>query len=212
MAKAKQHKSKAKINLRGWYILIAAAVVLFASTLPIFSNVYVQIAIQIVGYVTLAVAVAIEIADIVKKKDARLQIDLFMTAFAVILIAMAGYFVFSERAALESKTLRVAVQNAIPGIKASLPENSTETGGTLASVWVSKTEKYVFVEYLTDNSLPETVQTDDTELKQHVVDLVCNDSKYESVLSKGWGFTFLYTSTLDGKTYQVNVTSSDCPS
>lgn len=210
----KQHKhnskAKAKINLRGWYLLIIAAALLFISTLPLFENVYFQITVQIVGYVTIVVAVAIEIADIVKKKDARLQIDLFMTAFAVVLTVMAGYFIFSERAALETQALRDTVQNAIPGIRESLPDNSIETGGTLSDVWVSKTENYVFVEYLTNRSLPETVKVDNTELKQHVVDLVCSDSQYDSILNNGWGFTFLYTSTLDGKTTQVNVTPSDC--
>lgn len=210
MIKPKQHKTNTKPNVRGWYILIIAAALLFISILPIVSNMYLQVALQIIGYIGIALAVAVEIHDLIKNKNVRLQIDLFMTAFAVVLIVMAGYFVFSEKAARESKALRTAVQDIIPGIRASLPENSTETGGTLSDVWVSKTENYVFVEYLTSQSLPETVETNDSELKQHVVSLVCNDTQYEEVLSKGWGFTFLYTNTAGGNTYQVNVASDDC--
>ena len=210
MVKPKQHKAKTRPNVRGWYILIVAAVVLFLSILPIISNIYLQVTLQVIGYIGIALAVAVEIHDLIKNRNVRLQIDLFMTAFAVVLIIMAGYFVFSEKAAQESKELRTAVQDVIPALRQSLPENSAETGGSLSDVWVSKTENYVFVEYLTSRSLPENVETNDNELKQHVIGLVCNDTQYEEVLSKGWGFTFLYTSTASGKTYQVNVASDDC--
>lgn len=206
----KRTKLKTNIKTRGWYTLIAAAIILLASTLPIFSSIHIQLAVQIVGYITIAVAIAIELSDVVKNKSARLQIDLFMTSFAVVLVFMAGYFVLSERGNAETSEIRSTVQQYVPGIRDSLPKNSVETGGTLSDVWLSKTENYVFVEYITNKSLPESVDATDGSLKQHVVDIVCSDNKYTSVLEKGYGFTFLYTSTVNGKTYQVNVTSSDC--
>lgn len=207
----KQHKKPKKlnsINLRGWYILILAAALLFTSIL--FDNAALRIAIQFVGYITIALAVFVEVAEVVKKKDIRLQIDLFMTALAVVLLVMAGYFILSERAAEETKVLRTTIQRAVPGIKETLPQNSSETGGTLSDVWVSTTENFVFVEYVSSKPLPDSVEVDKTGLKPQVVKLVCGNSKYQSVLENGWGFTFLYTSTASGKTYQVNVTPDDC--
>lgn len=204
----KKSKQLTPTNLRGWYILILAAALLFASIL--FDNVTLRIAIQFIGYITVALAVIVEVADVVKKKAVRLQIDLFMTALAAVLLVMAGYFIFSERAAEEAKVLRTTIQHTLPGIRETLPQNSTETGGTLSDVWVSKTENFVFVEYLSGKPLPDSADVDKTGLKPHVVKLVCNNAKYRSVLKSGWGFTFLYTSTANGKTYQVNVTSQDC--
>ncbi len=208
MPKTKTKKNLLKHNLRGWYLLIIAALVLLTSTL--FNNVAAQVTLQITGYVLAGLAVLVEITDIVKKKDARLQIDLFMTALAVVLVIMAGYFILSESARHETQVLRSSIQKMIPGIEASLPQDSHETGGILSHVWVSSTENYVFVEYTTSKDTPATASVDETTLKPYVVKLLCDDTKYRSVLDSGWGYTFLYTGTSSGDTYQVNVTKKDC--
>ncbi len=207
----KQHKKKKHINstnLRGWYILILAAALLFASMA--FDNVVLRIILQFIGYITIALAVIVEVADVVKKKDIRLQIDLFMTALAVVLVVMAGYFIFSERAAAEAKVLRTTIGRALPGIREALPANSSETGGTLSNVWVSTTENFVFAEYYSTEPLADSTDVDEAKLKPYVVQLVCDGPEYQSVLESGWGFTFLYTGTASSKTYQVNVTPNDC--